>query len=192
MVSDPVPTADTETIYMCCQVRYRLLHFTYLLLIGIYNTLFQRDIKEESLFAFVASCLLCLHFWCLEMTTQRLMERRRDGRRIGKASVILLNLPHGMSGLRVTTNYVSQVGQPHNLNSVLKEALYHATWWRVVWWTGICVADEPTCQSRPSHITEDSKLHSRIQTLLHLSENALYINVSSKYVSRRRQYRTWL
>lgn len=62
----------------------------------------------------------------LEMTTQRLMERRRDGRRFGKASGLLLNLPHGMSGLRVITNYVSQAGQPHNLNSVRTEALYYA------------------------------------------------------------------
>jgi hypothetical protein len=31
-----------------------------------------------------------------------------------------------MSGLRVITNYVSQAGQPHNLNSVRTEALYYA------------------------------------------------------------------
>jgi hypothetical protein len=45
------------------------------------------------------------------------------------------------------------------------------------------VSEEPTCQSRPSHITEEGKLHSRIETLLlHLFGSVLYIPVSSKYV----------
>jgi hypothetical protein len=106
-------------------IRYRRLRLTYLLLIGIYNTLFQRDIKEVSICLCSKLPPLSSLLICLGKTTQRLMERRGDDR-IGKASGLLLNLPHGMSGLRVTTNYVSQVGQLHNLNSVRTEALYYA------------------------------------------------------------------
>jgi hypothetical protein len=86
-----------------------------------------------------------------------------------------------MEELRVTTNYVNQVEQPHNLNSVRRGELSSAGRRRVIW-SGTDVSEEP---NKADRITFDNTVNFIASVTRNLYISALrfwaIFNIMDKY-----------